>query len=391
MAIAPLGKAIDVVGAPNGQFWIFSLNVDGQMIYKYWDDSAWQPSQGGWESLGGNFASPPSASLRSYTQTESRLDVIGVTSSGKLAHKYWDGTEWQPSQVGWDYLGALGNPPTVPFAHPVAITGLEGPHLVDIVAVGKDRQAYHKYWDGASWQPSGIWEALAGAIISPPALAGLDTLQLKFNVFGLDQSSNVLHKYWDGAAWQPSQTNWANLGGANFSIARLSARGMSSDVQFDVFGVGDGSGVFHNSFSVSAGWQNWESLGNGEFNWLSGFPAVVQCDYPLNRVDVFVANYTGLWHNYKGYFGGAWLPNWEALPGPPGPPAPFFFCAPAADSVFSPALGTAVLHVVCLNYLEMLHKSFDINGWHPSPPNAWDGLGYGLGNQGFKNLAPLYL
>src|SRR5215471_10588960 len=108
MARAPLGKAIDVVGV-GGQFWIFAIGSDRQMIYKYWDGSAWQPSQTDWEPLGGNFVSPPSAAARNFTYTpaQSQLDVIGVSSKGALYHKYWDGTEWQPSQLGWDDLGAM--------------------------------------------------------------------------------------------------------------------------------------------------------------------------------------------------------------------------------------------------------------------------------------------
>jgi hypothetical protein len=384
---AARGKAIDVVGV-GGQFWIFALGSDSQMIYKYWDGSAWQPSQTDWEPLGGNFVSPPSAAARNFTYTpaESQLDVVGVSNKGVLYHKYWDGSEWQPSQIGWDDLGPL----PVPFAHPPAISGLEGPHLVDIVAVGNDGQAYHKYLDGGTWRPSGMWEALGG-LIGRPAVAGLDiaAFNMGFNIFGINSGGGRMeHKYWDGAVWQPSQTGWEDLGG---NFVNVASRGMSSNVQFDVFGIGNPSGLFHKWFD-SNGWQpsptEWESLGI-DFDYLAGNPAVVQLGDPFNRVDVFVGGLRSVVHNFRGYFGGSWLPNWEVLAGNND----YFGCAPEADGVY-PAPSTAILHVACIGELNgpsgytMLHKTFDSNGWHPSPTD-WENVGNGLGNQGIMSFPPL--
>jgi Repeat of unknown function (DUF346) len=246
MAVAPLAKAIDVVGVA-GQFWIFAIAANNQMIYKYWDGTQWQPSQTGWEPLGGNFISPPAASVRyfNYPPGPSNVDIIGVSSTGYLLHKYWDGSEWQPSQMEWDVLGWL----PVPFAHPPAITGIDGPNLVDIVAVGNDGQAYHKYLNESGWQPSEAnWEVLGGSITGEFALAGFNGLQL--HIFGIGADSRVAHKFWDGTAWQPSQTGWEDAGG---KIDNIAAAGTSSDIQIDMFGVGVSGGILHKSLPFLGG------------------------------------------------------------------------------------------------------------------------------------------
>ena len=153
-------------------------------------------------------------------------------------HRFWNGAAWEP-QNGWEQVGELGTSFTSPgYVAPVAITGVTGPHTVDVVAVGGDGEVLHRYLVSGAWQPASGWESLGGVVSRPPAVAGVDGMPMLFNVFAVGTSNNILHKYWDGAAWNPSQTTWEDLGGStNQAFSMVSAAGMDSDVRSDVFGI----------------------------------------------------------------------------------------------------------------------------------------------------------
>ncbi len=385
MSFRILQKAIDVVGV-GGQFWIFALAADGHMVYKYRDGQAWQPSQTGWESLGGKFISPPSCSARSFTYLgrEAQIDVVAVgEASGRshsyrqvLFHRLWDGSKWNPTNE-WENLGPLPTAsPNIGFAHPVAIAGVDGgPNLVDIVAVGGDNHAYHTYVSGSlanpgAWQP---WENLGGNVARAPAVAGMEGA---FNlagqvlcVFGIDGNQHVIQKYTDGSAWRPSQTTWADLDDSEafYSVAS----GGVTNIQLDVLGTTGGpqSGLFHKVYNVggnASGWtpsQSWQLVGSDDF--LLGRPVVVETGSPLNRLDVFV----GQRHNYLPMYQGNWLPQWDLVGGDVG-----IDCVLGAAAVYS-APDTVRLHVAGIEMADnrrMLHMFSDGNGWQP---NRWESIG----------------
>jgi len=298
---------------------------------------------------------------------------VGLGIDNNAYHKYWDGNAWHPSQTGWEPLGGV-------FVSPLAISGLDSVHDIDIVGVGPDNQMYHKYWDGNAWQPSQTgWEALGGTFVSPPAVAGLN--QTMFNVMALGTDNQMYYKYSDGNAWYPSQTGWEPLGGIFINVA---ACGMSSDVQFDIFGLGAGpqairdpfrqmiaNEMYHKSYGFEDGWSpsqiEWESLG-GVF---VSEPSAVEALDPLNRVDVFALGTDNQMYHKSKYYWGGWDADWQGLGGT-------FTSAPACGAVGFPTSNVSTVsevHVVALGTdNQMYHKYFDGATWHPSL-SGWEGLG----------------
>jgi hypothetical protein len=38
-----------------------------------------------------------------------RLDIFGLDVNNEMLHKWWDGTSWGPSQTDWETLGGIFN------------------------------------------------------------------------------------------------------------------------------------------------------------------------------------------------------------------------------------------------------------------------------------------
>lgn len=71
---------------------------------KWWDGSAWGPSQTGWQDLGGNFVGKPAAvAWRGH-----HVSVMGVGTDGDFRYKFWNGSQWFPAGTEWlDLSGHL--------------------------------------------------------------------------------------------------------------------------------------------------------------------------------------------------------------------------------------------------------------------------------------------
>jgi len=74
-----------------------------------------------------------------------RLDVLTVGPDHVLHHKAWDGNQWQPSEMGWESLGGTvsGNP----------AVASQGPNRLDAFVNGSDNKVRRKWWDGTRWAP----------------------------------------------------------------------------------------------------------------------------------------------------------------------------------------------------------------------------------------------
>src|SRR5688572_1850022 len=72
---------------------------DGKLRSKRWDGSAWLPAANGtgWDDLGGSLVFAATA-VRSAPD---RISLLGLSSSGSLQHRAWDGGQWLP----WSDLG----------------------------------------------------------------------------------------------------------------------------------------------------------------------------------------------------------------------------------------------------------------------------------------------
>jgi hypothetical protein len=89
---------IDILGQFGGD--------DTQYYYKYWDGSQWQPSDTEWFPKGGDFASAPAL----VSLGEGNLNFFGVSNDGQLKLQVYAGNNWQPSTTEWWSLGNTSNP-----------------------------------------------------------------------------------------------------------------------------------------------------------------------------------------------------------------------------------------------------------------------------------------
>jgi hypothetical protein len=78
------------------------------------------------------FTSPPSA----VSWSANRLDIFGLGTDNQAYHKAWDGSQWLPSQSGWEAIGGVFNSPLSAVSW--------GPNRLDIFGLGTDNQLYHK-------------------------------------------------------------------------------------------------------------------------------------------------------------------------------------------------------------------------------------------------------
>jgi hypothetical protein len=388
-------KAIDVVGIA-GQFWIFAIGADATMVYKYWDGAAWQPSLTGWSSLGGSFISAPSAVARNFTSdpTQAQIDVVAVGSvrgpggqqQRAVLHRAWNGAAWEP-QSGWEEVGPLANGPFMRrgssiWAEPAAITGVTGPHTLDVVAVDRFGQVLHRYLAGGAWQPAAGWESLGAGANSAPALAGLDSATHKLNVFVVNAAGAIVHQYWDGTAWNPSQTTWEDLGGPPVGVFDTVAAAGTNDVRFDVcggdvahFGQLQTKTYFQSNPAAWLPLNAWTPVAAGG----GIYPVIVESGTPLDRVDL-IATGSEVMHCFQAeYPSNSGYSAWESLGG--GLVASDMVPAAAADCVY-PAPLQAQLHIAYLGRSGMQHKYYDQGGWHPSMA-GWDQIGNGINNAGF--------
>jgi hypothetical protein len=70
-----------------------------EIFHKWWDGSNWGPSQTGpWESLG---IAPFSGPIKAVSWEANRLDLFGRAPTGEIFHKQWNGSFWD----GWFDIG----------------------------------------------------------------------------------------------------------------------------------------------------------------------------------------------------------------------------------------------------------------------------------------------
>ncbi|HKY38139.1 MAG TPA: N,N-dimethylformamidase beta subunit family domain-containing protein [Polyangiaceae bacterium] len=71
--------------------------------------SAWVPATGAWDdTLGGQFQ----ATLQAVQWAPNYVSILGVNSAGQLLYRYWDGSAWQPTAGFSTYAAAITGRPT---------------------------------------------------------------------------------------------------------------------------------------------------------------------------------------------------------------------------------------------------------------------------------------
>jgi N,N-dimethylformamidase beta subunit-like, C-terminal/Concanavalin A-like lectin/glucanases superfamily len=290
------------------QLEFLALSFDGKVLSKRWNGTAWLPlaDGSGWEDLGGDLISPPTA----VRWAPGQFSLFGLNTAGQLQQKRWDGVQWQPTK-SWDGLGGTlqGRPAAVSW----------GRDRLHLFARGADDRIYMKYWDGRTWAPVSGWQDMGGAMLDSPATAwwsgklsvcaiGSDgTLKYRelkgskwdpindwydmggsnlrgtpvitawdgnrVSLFAADASGNLFTKDWDGTKWLPSFTGWTPLGGEIRGTPAVVVRGGR---KLSIFATGtDGHMLAKWRDGAAAPWEpsrtGWSDLG-GSF---AGSPTAV--------------------------------------------------------------------------------------------------------------------
>jgi len=266
-----------------------------------------KPPTTGWQSLGGEFTSGPAVA----SWAPNRLDVFARGTDNALYTSSWTGTAWN----GWSQLAPnpIDSAPAAVARGPAAQGfGLPGPNLIDLFALGTDKQMYTMAWDGSRW--SG-WNSLGGEFTSGPAATvwgngihvfgrGTDNalyvwslgmrqwLQVapqpidstpaavargndRIDVFACGTDKQMYTLSWDGRRWSP----WSSLGGQFLSGPAVSSWGPN---RLDVFGRGTDNALYTNSGDGPA-WSGWRQVAPEP---TVSDPAAIS--WGSNRIDLFV-------------------------------------------------------------------------------------------------------
>ncbi len=236
----------------------FIVGNDGRM-YHTWSDMAssgdtrdfapWNAEPG---ALSAGF--DLSAGIGVTAWGPGRLDIMAITRDGRVAHRYWDGSSWQPGN--WEDLGRPG-------AATVSEIGCAswGVNRIDCFARGNDGHIYQVRWDGVSW----IWVDMGPVptgVVGDSGSLGVGASAYQPNLLYLVVAAvdgNVYHRKWNGVVWSP----WAG-GGKPPSNANL----MSVSCQAGVIYVMDcafldvNGRTWHRSYyEGESRWLDWHYLG----------------------------------------------------------------------------------------------------------------------------------
>lgn len=206
---------------------IVTRGIDNQAYRKFWDGSNWMPSQLGWQGLGGIFTSD----LATASPCDKCIFIFGKGTDNALYWKaYLPGAGWVPSLTGWTSLG--GNF----YGSPVAISST--PLTIDVFALSQQRTLMHIRFQNAQF---GEWQDLGGNFTETPEV--IKQLYGKIDLVGRSSSKQIYHKTRiDPAvnAWLPSQNTWEFLGGSSLERPTVSS---DDNRRFDIFVHHGGGGI----------------------------------------------------------------------------------------------------------------------------------------------------
>ena len=205
------GTVSATTAAGPGQHSLVAHGLDNAYFYKWRDGDAWYPhgADGAWESLGGGFADSP-ASVRVGEQ----LHVFGVGSeTATVWHKYWDGSAWIPSRLGWEDLGGG------PFAGPITASLWGEDDCFDVWALGTDGALHHRCWQTDGWS---AWESLGGTrLTGTPKVTSKrpGTYDVVIARAAETDGDGMTHEYksYEGGRWLPGDGEWYSSGDMKFA------------------------------------------------------------------------------------------------------------------------------------------------------------------------------
>jgi hypothetical protein len=192
----------------------------------------------------------------STVEVGSNFHIVGRTNTGLVAHRWWDGSNWNPSLGGWTILdGIVAGRPVV-----VGLNGTEvhlfvrmpddtlgqrsfttswsewtnlggshrgdpaavswGPDRIDVISRGSDSRVWHKAWIGYWWPTVTGWNAtIEGRITDSPSIASWGPNRLDIAARG--NNGNLWYRGWTGTVW----TDWMDLGGPIYGSPSLTTWG----------------------------------------------------------------------------------------------------------------------------------------------------------------------
>jgi hypothetical protein len=244
-----------IASSESDRLELFARGTNGTLWRRHWNGVNWDP----WQDLGGQLSSGPSA----VSWGPGRTDVVFLTPTGSIEHRYWVNNGWHADNLGGQWL----SDPAV---------SSWGPGRLDVFARATEplgEGLWHRWWSDvhgwSAWEPMG-----GGQIASGPAAVSWD--RGRIDVVAVRKSDSSLQHWY----WQDNVNSWTtdNLGGTFASEPALASWGPG---RLDVFARGKTSNkLWHKWWTNPGGYSAWEDMGG---SLTSGISAV---SWYENRIDV---------------------------------------------------------------------------------------------------------
>ena len=271
-------------------FSIFRVNSDGSLAHKFYDGTAWQPNVTGWDTLTDviplDLDKPAICSWG-----PNRVDVFAQQyGSDCLVHTYFDGTTWKPGKDDEPetFCGVESGAAAVSWVRKSCASSLDrandstqGPSRIDVFAVTADSNLAHLYWDGSKWSS---WEDLIGGFFADVAPAAVTWSSDRFDVFAVNMSGNLIHVYWDGS--QYNNEDFGNGNGQSFvGTPSVTTWGVG---RFDIVALAE-DGQYYYKYYGGGTWSQWYPKGfpTSEGGSFISSPASVSCEYSQHNSSLF--------------------------------------------------------------------------------------------------------
>lgn len=244
------------------------------------------PKWSNWFGLGGEILDEVTV-IRPEVHT---LDIYVRGKDNRLWQKWWTGSEWMPSDLGWS-LHDDGD-----FRFTRAPDVVAGGNFRDVYVRGIDGGVYHKFWDGTAWSP---WFHLGGKIKGSPSAVKPSPTTLDIYVRGEDD--RLWQKWWTGSEWMPSDLGWSMHDDGDFRLGSAPCVVAAGPDFRDVYVRGMDGSVYHKVWDGKS-WTGWFNLGGQ----IKGAPCAVLA--PGGLPDIYVRGTDDhLWQ--KWWNGTAWMPS----------------------------------------------------------------------------------
>ena len=262
-------------------FSIFRVNSDGALTHKFYDGTAWKPSETDWDILIDN-AKLDLDKPATCSWGPDRIDVFAQQDgSNCLVHTYYDGTTWKPGEDddSETFCGVESGAAAVSWVCQFSASFLDrandwtqGPNRIDVFAVTPDSNLAHLYWDGSKWFD---WENLIGGFFADIAPAAVTWSSNRFDVFAVNMSGNLIHIYWDGSQYRNEDFGTGN-GESFVGTPSVTTWGVG---RFDIVALAE-DGQYYYKYYGGGNWSPWYPKGFPPENGLFvSSPASVSCKY----------------------------------------------------------------------------------------------------------------